>query len=100
MGKEHKGLAYAFEKMMGYFVQHNRQGNGKHGSKNEDKTMKVEGVSDNRGGGVALKEEFKVGEPVKGAAEDTQPVVETLKGQDDIGVRTVAVNKRVQRRRK
>jgi hypothetical protein len=96
MGKKHEGLAYPLKAQMPYLVEQNRQGKGKEGGKYQEKKIQIEGVSDNHRGGIAFKEEFKVFKSVKGAAKNPQAVIETLKGEDNIGVRTIAVYKRIE----
>jgi hypothetical protein len=92
MGKEHKGLADPLKGPLPYLVEHNCQGEGKQGSKNQKEEVKVKGIPDNHGGGVAFEEEFKIRKTVKGAAKDPQAVVETFEGYDDIRIGTVAVD--------
>jgi hypothetical protein len=91
MGKKHKGLADPFIGPLPYLVEHNCQGKGEQGGKNQEKKIEIEGIPDNHGGGVALKEKLKIFKPVKGAAKDPQAVIKTLKGYDDIRIGTVPV---------
>jgi hypothetical protein len=91
MGKKHKGLTDPLEGSMPYLVQHNRQGKGEQGGKYQEKKIKVQGIPNNLGRSVALKEKFKIRKPVKGTAKDPQAVIKTLKGYNDVRVRTVPV---------
>jgi hypothetical protein len=99
MGEKHKGLADSLESPLSHLVEHNRQGKGEHGCKNQKEKIQIEGVTDNHSGGVASKEKLKILKSDKGTAKDPLTVIEALKGYDDIRIGTVPVYKSIENSR-
>jgi hypothetical protein len=86
MGEKHEGLAYPLKNPPTRFIEHDRQGNGENSSEHKKKEIEVQGIPDNRGRRIALKEKLKILKPIEGAAKHSQAIIKTFKGNYYIGI--------------